>query len=228
MAMFDLSNVLVVAAHPDDEVLGVGGTIARLLKQQANVTVLVVTDGSSTQYAGDQAASERKDQALQDACKTMGVTNVVHWQYPDMKLDTVPHVELNSAFEQLIRERQFDSIFTHHHGDINLDHRIIYHSVLVAARPQPGQSLKSIFTYYVNSSTEWGARRQDSLFFPNTYVDITATIETKLAALRCYADELREHPHPRSEQSVRDRAAVFGSEVGVPYAEAFQLVLAIN
>ena len=226
--MLNSKNVLVIAAHPDDEVLGVGGTIPLIRKSGGEVTVLIVTDGSSTQYADDTKIHIHKKACMEQANEALGSTRVIQWDYPDMRLDGISHVDLNQSFEKLISEHQFDTVFVHHYGDINLDHRLIYESVLVATRPQPGQYVRNIFSYQVNSSTEWGARRQGSMFEPNYYVDITDTIETKLAAFRLYTDEIREHPHPRSEQALRDRAAVYGSEVGCNYAEAFRLILAIS
>jgi LmbE family N-acetylglucosaminyl deacetylase len=226
--MFDKNNVLIIAAHPDDEVLGVGGTIPLIVENGGQVTVLIVTDGSSTQYEGDADIAGRKATSTEEANGLLDTREVIQWGFPDMRLDTVAHVELNQAFEKLLVEGQYDTVFVHHHGDINLDHRLIHESLLVAARPQPGQIVRSVYTYPVNSSTEWGERRPGATFVPNFYVDISATIEKKLDAMACYKDEVREHPHPRSIKALRDRAAVYGSEVGCEYAEAFRLILAIR
>ena len=218
-------NVLVVAAHPDDEVLGVGGTIPLIRARGGRVTVVIVTDGSSAQYAGDAEIGQQKNQSLQAAHQILGTDEVVRWDFPDMRLDTIEHVELNRAFEILIGEHQFDTIFVHHAGDINLDHQLIHRSVLVAARPMPGQAVKSLLSYHVNSATDWGALSGTNVFSPNVFIDIDSTIKTKLDALQCYAVELRDYPHPRSLEAVENRARVFGSEVGFRYAEAFQLLL---
>ena len=223
--MLTFGNTLVLAAHPDDEVLGAGGTIPRIKASGGTVTVIIVTDGSSTQYAGDEAIKERKNTALEDANQILGSDKVIQWSFPDMKLDTVDHVTLNKAIEDVIQESQFETVLVHHRHDINRDHQLIYESLLVATRPVMDQPVKNILSYQVNSATEWGGRTQDTMFAPNVFIDITSTIDQKLKALERYEDELRDYPHPRSIKAVRDRAAVYGSEVGFHYAEAFQLVL---
>ena len=217
-------NVLVVAAHPDDEVLGVGGTIPLIRARGGRVTVLIVTDGSSAQYAGAPEIGQQKDQSLQAAHRVLGTDEIVRWDFPDMRLDTVEHLKLNQAFEALIHERAFDTVFVHHAGDINLDHQLIHRSVLVATRPMPGQPVVSLLTYHVNSATDWGSRSGKHSFGPNVFVDIESTIQTKLDALQHYAVELRDYPHPRSIEAVENRAKVFGSEVGFRYAEPFQML----
>lgn len=224
--MNDLSGqTLVIAAHPDDEVLGVGGTIPLIKEAGGDITVVIVTDGSSAQYPGDDAIAARKKADLKRANDVLGTDTVIALDLPDMRLDTVDHRVLNSAIEQVVKDGQFDTVFVHHPGDVNLDHQMIYRSTLVAVRPFPGQTVKRLLTYEVNSSTEWGARARHSAFVPNVYVDIEHTIARKLEALACYADELRPSPHPRSTEATRIRAELRGSEVGLGHAEAFNLSL---
>lgn len=226
MILNSARNVLVIAAHPDDEVLGVGGTIPLLKAAGARVTVAIVTDGSSTQYAGDAAIARRKAAQLAAANRVLGTDEVVHWDLPDMRLDRVAHVELNQRFEQLIGAGRFDTVLVHHHGDVNLDHRMIYRSVLVAARGVPGQPVERLLTYHVSSSTEWGQDRPERAFVPNLWIDIGSTIEQKLAALKAYTDELRPYPHPRSPEGVEAVARAFGVQAGFTHAEPFRLILA--
>lgn len=214
-----------MAAHPDDEVLGVGGTIPAILEGGGRVTILIVTDGSSAQYPGDEARLREKQEQAHEAARRLGCDGVVQWDFPDMGLDTIPHIELNRALDRFVADGGFDTIFVHHRGDINLDHQRIHESTLVATRPTPGSPVRQILAYEVNSSTEWGARGLGAAFRPTVYVDIAGTIETKLRALEAYDGELREHPHPRSLEAVRDRARVRGHEVGVTHAEAFELLL---
>lgn len=221
-----MQNVLVIAAHPDDEVLGVGGTIPLLREQGARVTVVIVTDGSSTQYAGDEEILVRKHAEAVEANRILGTDELIQWEFPDMRLDTVEHCKLNKALETLINQHRFDTVFVQNGDDVNLDHQMIYRSTLVATRPVPGQSVEALFAYHVNSSTEWGGRTQNTIFCPNYFVDISASIETKLQAMQAYVDELREPPHPRSIDAMRQRAAVFGHEVGYHFAEPFKLLLA--
>ncbi len=218
-------NVLVVAAHPDDEVLGVGGTIPLIKRNGGNVTVLIVTDGSTTQYNNDKDMLLRKFNQAQEASRILGSDEIIQWDFPDMRLDTVEHYKLNQAFEFLIKKKGFDTVFTHNIDDINMDHQIIFKSVLVATRPTPGQTVKQLLSYYVSSSTEWGAYNERTVFCPNYYININETIEIKLEAMRVYDDELREYPHPRSIEAIRMRAAVYGCEVGFKYAEPFKIVL---
>jgi LmbE family N-acetylglucosaminyl deacetylase len=217
-------KVLVVAAHPDDEILGVGATIPMLAQQGADVTVVIVTDGSSTQYQCDSDILSTKHEEARRANDIAGTAHLLQWSHPDMRLDTVDHATLNQDFEALVQDGKFESIFVQHFDDMNMDHRIIYDSVAVVARPLPGQSVRNLLTYHVNSSTEWGgiARR---VFEPNVYLNVEGTISKKLEAMKAYTTELRPYPHPRSLESIEDRAKVFGSEVGCRYAEAFRLIL---
>lgn len=221
-----INNVVVFAAHPDDEVLGVGGTIPLIKRKGGKVTVIIVTDGSTVQYSDDPDAVKRKREQAVRANKTLGTDDLQFWDFPDMLLDTVPSVDLNSRIETLLEESRFDTVFVHSNTDINLDHRLIHEAVLVATRPYPGQNVKQIFSYCVSSSTEWGARSAKSLFHPNLFVDIESTIEVKLQAMEEYIDELRTYPHPRSIEALRARARVHGNEVGYAYGEPFRLVLA--
>ncbi len=220
-----MKNVLVVAAHPDDEVLGVGGTIPLIKEQGGNVSVVIVTDGSSTQYADDPDILARKQQHAEKANRILGTDELIQWDFPDMRLDTVEHCQLNQAFESLIHQQRFDTVFVQNGDDINMDHQLIYKSVMVATRPLPDQPVNQVLSYQVNSSTEWGGRTQNTIFCPNFFVDISRTLETKLAAMEVYEDELREYPHPRSIQALRQRAMVYGNEVGYESAEPFKLLL---
>ena len=220
-----MNKILVVAAHPDDEVLGVGGTIPILKKKGADITVLIVTDGSQTQYDNNSDIDKQKRNELQKAMEILTVDKVIQWDFPDMQLDTIAHYELNKAFEVLLQKEKYDTIFCHSEHDINLDHKFIFNSVMVAARPYPDQSVKCILTYYVNSSTEWGAFSHKGPFNPNVYVNISDTIDLKLKAMEAYKTELREYPHPRSIEGIRIQAASHGLNTGYAYAEPFKLIL---
>lgn len=217
-------KILVVVAHPDDETLGAGGTIRRLADAGIRVDLLVATDGSSAQFGGDMAARDRRNAHLDKACGILGINRRIVLDFPDMRLDTVPHIELNRAIGKFAAEEDYDTILTHHPGDVNKDHEQVFNSVMVVARPVPGTSLRNVATFFVNSSTEWGAPLANGAFMPNLFVDIDKTIERKIEALVAYEDELRAWPHPRSVEAVRSRARTVGSEVGVGHAEAFQLI----
>jgi LmbE family N-acetylglucosaminyl deacetylase len=222
--MFEFKNTLIIAAHPDDEVLGVGGVVPLIKSGGGRVTVLVVTDGSTSQYKGDSEILARKRSQMIEANRIMGTADLTQWEYPDMKLDSIDHATLTSQLGEFIEFGGYDTIFFHAKNDINLDHRIIHQAVLVAARPLTTNCVNNLLCYYVNSSTEWGGRSQDSLFLPNFYIDISKTLEIKLNALAAYVDELRDFPHPRSIEAVRNRASVFGSEAGYEAADAFNYI----
>jgi LmbE family N-acetylglucosaminyl deacetylase len=220
-------KTLVVVAHPDDETLGAGGTIRLLAHAGTRVDLLVVTDGSSAQFGDDMAARSRRNAHLNKACDILGINRCVVLDFPDMRLDTVPHIELNRAISKVAAEENYDTILTHHPGDVNKDHEQVFNSVMVVARPLPGSDIHNLATFFVNSSTEWGASLANGIFLPNLFVDIDNTIDHKLEALAAYQDELRSWPHPRSVEAVRVRAQTVGSEVGVGYAEAFQLIRSV-
>jgi N-acetylglucosamine malate deacetylase 1 len=220
-------KTLVVVAHPDDETLGAGGTIRRLADAGTRVDLLVATDGSSAQFGDDMAARSRRTVHLDKACDILGINRCVVLDFPDMRLDTVPHIELNRAIGKVAAEEDYDTILTHHPGDVNKDHEQVFNSVMVVARPVPGSGIRNLATFFVNSSTEWGAPLVNGIFLPSLFVNIDNTIDQKLEALAAYEDELRSWPHPRSVEAVRVRAQTVGSEVGVGYAEAFQLIRSV-
>ena len=215
-------RVLVLAAHPDDEVLGMGGTIARHSGAADAVRIVCVTDGSSTQYPGDTATRAKKEEEARRAAGELGVTDYVHLDLPDMRLDTLAHVEVNAVVEEHVRELEPEVVYTPQ-PDVNLDHRALFDSVAVATRPFPGQPVRRVLTYAPTSSTEW-TPAPTTWFVPNWFVDVTETLERKLAAFAHYETERRPHPHPRSEEAIRATAAFYGASCGCAYAEPFVLV----
>ena len=217
-------KILVIAAHPDDEVLGVGGTNPLLKKQGKEVDVLIFTDGSSTQYEGDSDILEKKFGEAAKAMEIMGARLLPRMPFPDMRLDTVAHVEKNAALGRVIKEGHYDTVFVQDQTDINRDHIEIYQSTMVACRPVPGQCVRNLLSYYVNSSTEWGNQLNGQWFQPNVFVDITETMAVKLEAMKAYLTELRDYPHPRSLEGIENSAKYFGNSVGYAYAEPFRLI----
>jgi len=215
-------NVLVLAAHPDDEVLGMGGTIAWHAERGDAVRVVVVTDGSSAQYPGDADTRARKEQEALRAAAELGVSDYVHLDLPDMRLDTLPHVQVNRIVEEHVFGFQPAVVYTPH-PDVNLDHRVLFDSVAVAARPTPGQPVRRLLTYAPTSSTEWTPAPLN-WFVPNWFVDIGDLLERKVAAFAHYETERREYPHPRSERAIRAAAAFYGASCGCEHAEPFVLV----
>jgi N-acetylglucosamine malate deacetylase 1 len=217
-----MTRVLVIAAHPDDEVLGMGGAIALHTDRGDTVRVLVVTDGSSTQYPGDSEIRARKEEEALRAARELGVEDYVHLELPDMRLDTLAHVDVNRVVDEHVRDHAPAVVYTVQ-PDVNNDHRVLFDSVAVATRSVPGLSVRRLLTYAPTSSTEW-TPAPVNWFVPNWYVDVTPTIERKIAAFAHYETERREYPHPRSERAIRATAEFHGTACGCEYAEPFVLV----
>ena len=222
-----MKKVLVIAAHPDDEVLGMGGTIAKLTSQGVECHLLIVTDGSSSQYRDsdhldDILAAKMKE--TKGCADILGFKSIRYGALPDMKLDNTPHIVINQVIESVIDELQPDTVFTHFWGDVNRDHQEVYKSTLVAVRPVMGQVVKELYCYKVPSSTEWTPNKADTMFMPNYFVDIRKYAEQKYRAFECYSTEMRAYPHPRSVQYLRETDKATGLKVGLLAAEEFVLL----
>lgn len=227
-----MERVLVISAHPDDEVLGMGGTIAKYASNGSEITLLIVTDGSTSQYRNDpnlEMIIQEKKEETRKSADILGIKEVVYGNLPDMKLDSVSHIEINNVIEQVIEKVHPSIVYTHFYGDINKDHRMVYESTLVACRPTSRQCVKKVFLYSVPSSTEWNVQINSAVFLPNWYEDISGTYaEKKYLALECYSKELRDYPHPRSIQYVKNADIVEGNRVGLQSSESFMLVRSVN
>ena len=216
-------SILVLAAHPDDEVLGCGGTIARHVAAGDQVHVAILAQGlysrgepTAEQVAGLHEAAER-------ANKLLGVHSLRLFDYPDNSMDTVARLAVTQTIEQLVAEYRPRVVYSHWIGDVNIDHRRIHEAVVAACRPQPGHPVESLLFFEVASSTEWQTPGSAPAFQPNWFVDISATLDTKLAALAAYQAELRDWPHPRSTLGVEHLARWRGATIGCEAAEAFVL-----
>jgi LmbE family N-acetylglucosaminyl deacetylase len=219
-------NTLIIAAHPDDEVLGCGGTIAKLANEGVIVHVAFLADGVFSRESGQKDQQEELNDrraAAQQACDILGVKTVSFGDFPDNKMDAVPLLDIVKAVEELISKHQPDTLFTHHCGDVNIDHRCIHEAVVAACRPQNGHPVKKLLAFEVASSTEWQLPHSGPVFLPNYFVDISNTLDKKLAALDLYTKELRRWPHPRSRKAVEHLAHWRGATIGVEAAEAFML-----
>lgn len=213
-------DILIFSAHYDDETLGMGGTIYRLVHGMGcRVSLCVCTDSSSTQYRGDEVIKEKKVLECQQAMKVLGVVNILHGNLPDMQLDQVKHHILNNAMAKAIKDVRPDIVFCPSPHELNNDHRLIAESLRVAIRPV-GEFPSEVYYYEILSSSEWNL---DSVFKPNVFYDITSCIDKKIAALACYQTETRKYPHPRSAEGVRILGGYRGLQAGVQYAEAFRL-----
>jgi len=215
-------NVLVVAAHPDDELLGVGGTAAVHASRGDHVRLAVMCEGISMRYEPKRHA-EVQAQARQ-AAAILGIDDIVLQDLPDQKLDTLPLTHVVGRLEALIGEFKPERIYTHFGGDINRDHQVLTEALLVAARPYSAPFVREILMFETPSSTEWGSPTILPSFQPNVFADISATLEHKVEAFRCYSAEVRPAPHPRSPEALRDRARYWGSLVNLPAAEPFVAV----
>lgn len=215
-------NVLVVAAHPDDELLGAGGTVRRHVLAGDKVVSFIACEGVSMRY--DEAHRRRLDEHIRRAAAILGVDDIRQGDLPDQRLDTVPLVSIVSRIEELVREVQPSVVYTHFGGDVNHDHRVLFQAVQVAVRPYAAPCVREVYAFETPSSTEWGAPRVHGAFLADVYVDISSTLDAKVEAFQCYEREVRPFPHPRSGEALRARAATWGSVVGVAAAEPFQVV----
>jgi LmbE family N-acetylglucosaminyl deacetylase len=225
-------KVLVIAAHPDDEVLGCGATTARLVQEHHEVHLAILGDGITSRHArkSDADASQLAglQRQAQAAAAKLGAKSLVLHKLPDNRLDTVPLLEVVKVVEELVDGMKPEVIYTHHPGDLNVDHGVIHRAVLTATRPMAGQPVREIYAFEVPSSTEWAFGSLQPTFRPNVFVDVESTLETKIAAMACYETEVREFPHPRSPEALRATARRWGSVVGCHAAEAFELVRSVR
>ena len=225
-------NVLCVSAHPDDEVLGCGGTLARLATEGHDVFIAVLGEGITSRFEARDGSNPRLVQTL-DRCgrevsEMLGAKQRIAFKLPDNRFDSVPVLNIIKIVENLVVELTPEVIYTHHGGDLNVDHIAAHRAVLTATRPKPGQPVREVYSYEVPSSTDWAFQRFEPVFRPNTFVDIVAHLETKVEALRHYDSEVRSFPHPRSPEALRATARRWGSVCGCEAAEAFELVRAIR
>lgn len=225
--MLQNRRILVIVAHPDDEVLGMGGSIAKFSSSGASVALLIITDGSSSQYRNADVTliKEQKKIETQKSADILGISKIYYAYLPDMQLDTTPHIEINESIEKIIKLFQPTDVFTHFWGDVNRDHQRVYESTLVACRPVGDNAPARLFAYSVPSSTEWNIQIGQNIFCPTWYIDIDGDFaEKKYAAMACYATELRQYPHPRSIEYIRNADKAEGNRVGLHSAESFILL----
>lgn len=219
-------NVLVIAAHPDDEVLGCGGAIARHCQQGDIVHSLILAEGVTSRDPARDRPQRQQDlselaEAAQRAGEILGVRSVTLHAFPDNRMDGCDLLDVVKVIEGAIAQHQPQMLYTHHAGDVNIDHRQIHAAVVTAARPLPGSPVQSMLFFEIPSSTEWQPPGSAPAFTPNWFVDISETLDLKHQALGAYASEMRPFPHPRSHEAVEHLARWRGATVGVEAAEAF-------
>jgi LmbE family N-acetylglucosaminyl deacetylase len=218
-------KILVVAAHPDDEVLGCGGTVARLVQEGCEAYTLILGEGITSR---DQVRSPEKrkgeiEELKREAHKAndvLGVKEVFMYDFPDNRFDSVALLEIVKTIEKVKKNIRPDIVFTHYRKDQNIDHRVTYQAVVTSTRPFTGETVKEIYAFEVQSSTEWSYPLS---FSPNVFFDISQTLETKIGAMKNYVSELKKLPHPRSVKGIEINAQQWGVKVGLKYSEAFEL-----
>ena len=207
-------NVLIIIAHPDDEVLGMGGTIKKLSAKN-KIHLCVVTDGASAQYQDKKMIDVRRN-ACKKAGKILNIKNIEFLDFPDMKLDTVPHIEINNKLEKIVKKIRPKLVFTTPKNDYNKDHKIVYESTLVATRPHQN-IVDEIFSFEMPAYS-----KQE--FSPTVFVNITKELQTKIKALKMYKSEIRKFPHPRSFDAIKALAMYRGIQSNLKYAEGFECI----
>lgn len=222
-------RVLVVAAHPDDEVLGCGGSIARLRREGNEIVICILGEGGTSRFQTreeglDKGTEKAKDlqSGMSDAAAILGAGGVESFKLPDNRFDSVELLNIIKIVEKKKREFQPEVVFTHHPGDLNIDHVITHKAVSTAFRPAPGEKCKAIYSFEIASSTEWASPQNATGFRPNYFIKLSEDdIRKKLLAMEAYKTEMKDWPHPRSIKSVEYQMRLRGSQVGVDAAEAF-------
>lgn len=218
--IFKDDRILIVAAHPDDETLGMGGSIAKFVSSHAEVSVVFVADGVTSRQLQRESLQNRKDASLR-ALSILGVTNVVFLDLPDNALDSVPRLNIIRELENIVLNFKPTIVFTNSLEDLNVDHRIVSECSIVATRPNAHSDIRALLTYEVSSSTDQFFGKPT--FSPNFFVDISDYLNVKSDALRAYAVEMNPHPSSRSIETILARNAYWGGLSGYSQAEAFRL-----
>jgi N-acetylglucosamine malate deacetylase 1 len=221
-------SVLIVASHPDDEILGVGGTIARHADEGDMVNILIMATGATSRGESSQDPDYRAEMAslrksAGDAARILGAREPRFAALPDNRMDELPLLDVVKTIERVVGELQPQIIYTHFGGDLNIDHRITLQAVITAARPIPGSAVTAIRCFETPSSTEW-QDPNEPCFAPRLFVNIEQQFSRKINALNCYAAEMRPFPHARSLQSVEALARWRGGQAGLRAAEAFTTI----
>ena len=222
------NTTLVLAAHPDDEVLGCGGTIARLARENHHVFIAILGEGITSRYSQHNQADTGKLAELQGrsrkVAELLGAKDLFMFGLPDNRFDTVPMLDVVKLIEGLILRLQPQVVYTQHGGDLNVDHVVTFRATLTATRPMAECPVHSVYAYQVASSSEWAFQQFGPVFQPSRFVDISDTLTIKVQAMQTYESEVCSFPHPRSPEALRAAAQHWGSVVGIQAAEAFQCI----
>lgn len=212
-----MNKILVIAAHPDDEVLGCGATIAKHTKDGDKVQVAFIADGFSSR----EFESSERNLPASKASEILGCEAPIFLDLPDNQLDIVPLLEIVKKIENIVNDFRPNIIYTHHFGDLNIDHQITHKAIITACRPQPDFCVKEIYSFETLSATHWQSSSMGNTFNPNYFINVDNFMDKKIRALQSYDDEMRDYPHVRSYEAVKNLAKFRGSAVGIQNVEAF-------
>ena len=221
----DKKNVFVIAPHCDDEILGCGGTMSKLISNGHQVYVAIVTNGhlGAPELFTKEGTEKVRSEALA-AHKILGVKETFFLDFPAPKLDSIPAYQLSIRLASIIADKQIEVMYIPHRGDIHKDHRITYEAALVAARPINNCPVRKILAYETLSETEWAPPFGDDAFIPTIFENIEGHIEKKLEAFKCFSTQIKEFPHPRSLKTIEILSNLRGATVGISNAESFMLI----
>lgn len=223
----DQMNILIFAPHPDDEILGVGGVMARAIAEGHHVYVCIITRGKPPLYLEDDETKKLPHSLYYEAKAAhdyLGVMKTFYLQHPVVMLETVPRYELNKSIEDVINEVQPNTIYMPHFGDMQKDHELTAEAIMVAVRPRGKHVVQKVYSYETLSETEWNIPHSKNTFIPNTYISIEGYLDRKLEAMKYYKSQLGQFPEPRSLEAVEALAKLRGSTAGFEAAEAFVLI----
>ena len=225
-------TILVVAAHPDDEVLGCGASIAKWTAAGDIVHILIMAEGvTSRSQVRDRDVNSKElsllEKSAHSAGNILGTDSVKILDFPDNRMDSLDRLDIIKAIEEEIERLKPQTVVTHHCGDLNIDHRITHEAVMTACRPQPGHSVRLLLAFETVSSTEWQPTGSNVAFQPNWFENVAETFDFKIKALELYKSEMREWPHPRSLKNIEYLAKFRGSSIGCEFAEGFMLLRVI-
>ena len=222
-----MKTILVIAAHPDDEALGCGGAIVKHVSQGHKVYLVFMADGVNSRSKKRDKDLKHRIEASKLAQSLMGITSSFNLDFPDNRMDSIPLLDIVQKLEPIIEKLKPSIIYTHHHGDLNIDHQLTHAAVMTACRPLPNSSVQEIYGFEILSSTEWTIS-QHSLFNPTCFVDITKQMSNKINVIKAYEEEMRAPPHSRSVKHIEILAQHRGYSVGVDFAEAFEVYRLIS
>lgn len=227
-----MRKVLVIAAHPDDEILGVGATVAKHVKNGDEAYALILGEGQTSRTdrreETDQSAVQQLHETSIKAAEIVGYKDIYFENFPDNRFDRVDLLDIVKVVERYIATIKPDIIYTHHKGDLNIDHQYTYRAVMTGTRPVNDCCVKEIYCFETVSSTEWNFLYGDDTFMPNTFVNVKDTFQSKLKAMECYQSELCKFPHPRSLENLELCGKRWGAVVGLNYVEAFETMRVIK